>query len=240
MFWPWEVVERDHEIQNPTSPEKIRLLGEYLRLSRGSRVLDIACGKGGPATILAAEFGCRIVGVELRPEFADEALRRLTARGLESLVEIRTADAATLALEPEAFDAALCLGASFVWGTIAEAAEALRPTVRRGGGIAIGEPFWRQWPLPSGISDDGYVALDETVARLERRGFATTGIIAASDDDWDRYESLHWRAIDEWLAEHPDHPRADAFRAQHEQRRADYFRCKRALFAWAIFVGRKT
>jgi hypothetical protein len=22
MFWPWEVVERDHEIQNPVSPEK--------------------------------------------------------------------------------------------------------------------------------------------------------------------------------------------------------------------------
>jgi hypothetical protein len=31
-----------------------------------------------------------------------------------------------------------------------------------------------------------------------------TGIIAASDDDWDRYESLHWRALEEWLAEHPD------------------------------------
>jgi hypothetical protein len=31
MFWPWEVAERDHEIQNPVNPEKIRLLGEYLR-----------------------------------------------------------------------------------------------------------------------------------------------------------------------------------------------------------------
>ncbi len=25
VFWPWEVVERDNEIQNPSSPEKIRL-----------------------------------------------------------------------------------------------------------------------------------------------------------------------------------------------------------------------
>jgi hypothetical protein len=26
MAWPWEVVERDHEIQDPVSPEKIRLV----------------------------------------------------------------------------------------------------------------------------------------------------------------------------------------------------------------------
>jgi hypothetical protein len=30
-FGPREVVERDHEIQDPASAEKIRLLGEYLR-----------------------------------------------------------------------------------------------------------------------------------------------------------------------------------------------------------------
>jgi hypothetical protein len=46
--WPWEVAERDHEIQNPTSAEKILLLGSYLRLTAESRVLDVACGKGGP------------------------------------------------------------------------------------------------------------------------------------------------------------------------------------------------
>jgi hypothetical protein len=39
MAWPWEVIERDHEIQDPVSPEKIRLLGEYLRLTSESRVL---------------------------------------------------------------------------------------------------------------------------------------------------------------------------------------------------------
>jgi hypothetical protein len=32
MTWRWDVAERDHDIQNPTSAEKIRLLGEYLRL----------------------------------------------------------------------------------------------------------------------------------------------------------------------------------------------------------------
>jgi hypothetical protein len=38
-----------------------------------------------------------------------------------------------------------------------------------------------------------------------------------------------------WLAEQPD----EELRAQHGQRRADYFRSQRSLLGWAIFVGRR-
>jgi SAM-dependent methyltransferase len=235
MDWPWEIAERDHEIQNPTSAEKILLLGVYLRLTAESRVVDIACGKGGPTAILAAAYGCRITGVELRPQFADAARERVAARGLDELVEIHTADAASFPLEPESLDAALCIGATFVWGTIGDAAAALFPAVRPGGFVAIGEPFWRTWPLPEDTDPEGFVTLTETADRLERAGFALTGVIAASEDDWDRYESLHWRALEEWLAEHPD----AEIRTGHEQHRRDYLRFQRALLGWGIFVGRK-
>jgi SAM-dependent methyltransferase len=239
MAWPWEVVERDHEIQDPTSPEKIRLLGEYLRLTSQSRVLDIACGKGGPALILAATYRCRVQGVEIRPAFAEAARARAATNGLESLIEVQTADASLLQFEAEAWDAALCIGASFIWGTIADAAASLVPLVRAGGFVAIGEPFWRQWPLPEGIDEEDFVNLDATVERFEQAGLAPSGIIAASEDDWDHYESLHWNATGEWLAEHPEHPDANDIRSQHNRYRSEYFRFKRALLGWAIFVGRK-
>ena len=235
MDWPWEIAERDHEIQNPTSAEKILLLGSYLRLSAESRVVDVACGKGGPAAILASAFGCRITGVEIRPAFAAAARERVAAAGLDELVRIHTGDAADIALEPESFHAALCIGAAFVWGTIGDAAAALRPALRPGGCVAVGEPFWPSWPLPDGIDPEGFVSLSETVGRLERAGFGLTGIVAASEDDWDRYESLHWRALDEWLADHPD----SELRAGHEEKRAAYLRDRRGRLGWAIFVGRK-
>jgi SAM-dependent methyltransferase len=217
MAWPWEVVERYHDIQNPTNPEKIRRLGDSLSLTSDSRVLDVACGKGGPALILAGTYGCRILGVEIRDAFAEEARARVAANGLQSLVEVQTADASELELEPEAWDAALCLGAGFVWGTIADAASALRPCVPLGGFVAIGEPFWREWPLPDSIDAEAFVDLATTVTRLEQDGLVTTAIIAASADDWDHYESLHWRAIEGWLAEHPVHPDAEDIRAQHDR-----------------------
>ena len=236
MSWSWEVAERDHQIQDPTSAEKIRLLGEYLRLDASSRVLDLACGKAGPAIVLAEAFGCRIQGVELRPRFADEARTRVSERGLGSLVSIETADAAAYPLEPETWDAALCLGAGFVWGHIGDAAAALTPAVRPGAFVAIGEPFWHE----AGAEADGFVDLASTVERFQSGGLALTGLIAASEDDWDRYESLHWRALEEWLAANPEHPDAEAIREQHLARRDDYLRSQRARLGWAIFVGRKS
>jgi SAM-dependent methyltransferase len=238
MEWPWEMVERDHVIQDPTSPEKIRLLGEYVRLTADSQVLDIGCGKAGPAVVLAEAFGCRIVGVELREAFAAEARARVKERSLEGLIDVRTADAASFDLEPESFDVATAIGTCFIWGHIEHAARALVPAVKRGGYLALGEPYWRSQP-PQGVDREPFVSLPETVARLESAGVQLTGIIAASRDDWDRYESLHWRAVEEWLAANPAHPDAAAMRERHRASLAAYLDYQRPLLGWAILVARK-
>jgi hypothetical protein len=62
---------------------------------------------------------------------------------------------------------------------------------------------------------------------------------AASEDDWDAYESLHWRALEDWLAEHPDDPDVDDIRKLHEEARDQYLTVRRGLLDWGIFVGRK-
>ena len=67
-----------------------------------------------------------------------------------------------------------------------------------------------------------------------------TGVIASSRDDWDRYESLHWRVAEEWLVEHPDDPHAAEMRAGYDDARRIYLEIYRPLLGWAIFVGRVT
>jgi len=215
-----EIVEKDHLIQNPSSAEKIRLVGEYLRLGPDDRVLDVACGKAGPAVVLAQAFGCRIHGIELRESFAAEGRARIAAAGLEQLVDIEVGDASKL--EVGSYDVALCLGAAFVGGHIGDAAKALAPVAKR---IAIGEPY----ATAPGAEEEGFPDLPATVARFESAGIDLVGLVAASEDDWDRYESLHWRAAiehggDEVLATHREHV------TRHLHRRS--------ALGWAIFVGR--
>jgi SAM-dependent methyltransferase len=239
MPWYYAVAERDHEIQNPTSPEKIRVLGERLRLGPESHILDVACGKGGPALILAREFGCRITGVERAAEFASAARERVQAAGLADRIEILEQDAAELELEPERYDVAMCLGASFVWGDLHGTLAALTPTARPGGHVVLGEPYWRRWPLPEDVDDAGYVPLAETADRFHAAGLVVDTLIASAEDDWDRYESLHWRACEEWLAANPDDPDAPEIKRRYEQNRDEYLRRERDLLGWAIFAARK-
>jgi SAM-dependent methyltransferase len=237
--WFFAVAERDHELQNPTSREKILLLGERLRLTPDSRVLDLACGKAGPAVLLASTFGCHVVGVERAPEFVAAARARVAAARLTERVEIVEGDAEAFPADPGAFDAALCLGASFVWHGLAGTLAALTPAVPPGGHVVVGEPYWRTWPLPENVDDQGFLPLAETVAQIESSGLRLVTLIASSEDDWDTYESLHWRALEEWLADNPRDPDARTIRERHEAARAAYFDHERALLGWAIFVGRK-
>jgi SAM-dependent methyltransferase len=240
MPWYFAVAERDHAIQDPTSAEKIRELGERLRLGPESRVLDAACGRAGPAIILASAFGCRVLGVERASVFAEAARARVAAAGLDELVEIVEGDAAAFPLEPESFDAVLCLGASFVWGDLDATIAALAPAARHGGHVVVGEPYWHR-PPPDDHPDgpETFVSLEETVERFERAGLPVVAVLAASTDDWDRYESLRWRAVEEWLAENPDDPEGDDLREQNERYKRTYLRWNRELLGWAIFAGRK-
>jgi hypothetical protein len=63
-------------------------------------------------------------------------------------------------------------------------------------------------------------------------------LIDSSLDDWDRYETLHWLALDDWLAANPSDPDAEEFRERGRRYREQYVGWQRDLLGWAIFVCR--
>jgi SAM-dependent methyltransferase len=235
------VAEATHELQNPTSAEKILLLGERLGLGPNSRVLDIASGRGGPALLLAGAFGCRVHGVEIEPTFRAVAVERAAAAGLSDRLSFELGDGAKATFEHASYDTALCLGASFVFGSLADTVDALAPAVRAGGHVAVGEPFWRRLPLPDDYEDrdEQWTTLEGTVVVFETSGLPVVSVIASSDDDWDRYETLHWQAVERWLDDNPDDADAAGIRSRHEHHKRTYLRHQRDHLGWAIFVGWK-
>jgi SAM-dependent methyltransferase len=235
------VAEAMHEIQNPTSQEKLLRLGRILGLGAESCVLDVASGRGGPALLLAREHGCRWHGVEVSPEFHAVAVERAAEAGLAERITFELGDAAQASHEPESYDAALCLGASFVYGSLAETVDALAPVVRHGGHVVVGEPYWRRLPVPEDYEDrhEPWTTLEGTVTVFEACGLPVVSVLASSEDDWDRYETLHWQAVERWLASNPDDPDSPDVRARHEQYKRNYLRHQREYLGWAILVGWK-
>ena len=84
-------------------------LGEKMRLTSRSRVLDIGSGLGGPARTLAHHYRCRVTGVEIMPAFCDAAQKMSGWVRLDELVHFTHGDALELPFEDASFDAAMSI-----------------------------------------------------------------------------------------------------------------------------------
>jgi SAM-dependent methyltransferase len=79
-------------------------LARLAGLTDGMHVLDVGGGLGGPARLLASEFGCRVTVVDLTESYID-AGRALTRRvGLEDRIDHTLGDGLGLPFEAGTFD----------------------------------------------------------------------------------------------------------------------------------------
>jgi cyclopropane-fatty-acyl-phospholipid synthase len=80
----------EHEGQSLRDAQqaKYRRLCEKLRIGPDNHVLEVGCGWGGFAIHAATERGCRVTGITLSVEQAEEAKARVAALGLEDRVDI--------------------------------------------------------------------------------------------------------------------------------------------------------
>ena len=84
--------------------EATRELARLVGLREGMHVLDVGRGIGGPARTLAAEFGCRVIGLDLTEAFC-RAAEMLTARvGLHDRVTFRQGNALAMPFAEATFD----------------------------------------------------------------------------------------------------------------------------------------
>jgi SAM-dependent methyltransferase len=82
-------------------------LAEMAGIGPHDRVLDLGCGIGGPARLLAESRGCRVTGVDLSEGFV-EAARYLSLRtGQQDRVEFHCASALALDFGDASFDVVL-------------------------------------------------------------------------------------------------------------------------------------
>jgi SAM-dependent methyltransferase len=92
--------------------DELERFSSDLQIERSTRVLEVACGSGGPALHLARLTGCEIVGVDLHDDAVANASRMARDAGLDARASFVRADAGeTLPFESESFGALFCIDA---------------------------------------------------------------------------------------------------------------------------------
>lgn len=236
-----EIAETDHRILDPFTEAKLRLLGEVAGVRPGMRHLDLACGKGELLCRWAEWYRTSGIGVDLSHVFSAAARERAVELGVADHVEIVQGDAAAYASEPAAFDLVSCLGATWIGGGLAGTLALMRPALKPGGTMLVGEPYWIEPPPPEaieaeGVGPDDFTSLAGTGERIADAGFELIELVLASQDDWDRYEAAQWATITRWLAANPDDPDHEAMVAFRDRGRRTYLAWGRRFLGWGVFV----
>lgn len=129
-------------------------LGDLLHLGPQSRVLDVACGKGGSAVFLAEQFGCELVGVDYSDGNVSQANGLAAAKNL-TRVHCERADAEYLPYPSGSFDVVICECAFCTFPDKSAAAREFARVLRPGGRVGLND-LTRSLVLPREL--DGLLA----------------------------------------------------------------------------------
>ena len=193
-------------------------------LAEGATALDIGCGNGAVAAILARRFGLSVKAVERDPAMA--ALARGRTSGSGAVVVEAGSETVLADLPPQ--DLIVVIGA-----TEAAAAglrepravfERLRGHLTPGGHLLWGDLFWSAEP-PEPLrmlveATNIYLTHDGWQTAARQAGFAVVSADASSAETWDRYTTAMDTAARDWLAAHPDAPEASGVRASADRVKA--------------------
>ena len=111
-FWRIRLVENDEAV-TWKNQQVVEFLWDVLELQPGMTVLDLGCGAGFQARLLA-ERGIKVHGIEISNKLAQYAAREAKKRKLSATFE--AADMRTFAVD-KPFDRVVVLGMSFGFGT---------------------------------------------------------------------------------------------------------------------------
>ncbi|MER7576862.1 methyltransferase domain-containing protein [Streptomyces sp. NPDC126514] len=234
--------ESSHRLCNPFTSEKLTTLGQAINPSPGTRMLDLACGKGEMLCTWARDHGVTGTGVDISTVFLDAARARASELDVADHVDFVHADASGyVADDPVGITA--CVGATWIGPGVAGTVELLRRSLLPGGMMLIGEPYWRHEPQNQATVEgchmagkDDLLPLPELLEQFGALGCDVVEMVLADQDSWDRYAAAQWLNIRRWLDANPDDELTDEMRAELVAAPVQHARYQREYLGWGVFV----
>ncbi len=122
-------------------------LGHALHLGPADRVLDVACGDGRGALVLAQIFGCSVVGIDYSEANTRRAAHAAHAAGMDRRVVFCCGDGEGLPFAVESFSAVVCECAFCTFPDKHAGAREMRRVLAPGGRLGLSDVTLER-PLP--------------------------------------------------------------------------------------------
>lgn len=169
----------------------LRLLSLVGPLPERPRVLDLGCGPGRSALLLAAETGGEVTAVDLHEPFLDELRAAAKARGLAGRIHPANADMGELPHQDASFDLIWAESSAYSIG-FDEALRRWKRLLAPGGSLVLTECEWTTAdPSPEARAFwEPHYALrttEENVRACTGAGYSVLGVHRQPESDWDEY-----------------------------------------------------
>ncbi|GGU15642.1 bifunctional class I SAM-dependent methyltransferase/N-acetyltransferase [Streptomyces lateritius] len=168
-----------------------RLLALAGPLPERPRVLDLGCGPGRSALLLATEAGAEVTAVDLHEPFLEELRLAAAARGLGDSVRTLNADMGRLPFPDGSFDLVWAESSAYALG-FDTALREWRRLLAPGGTLVLTECEWtvdRPGPEARAFWEQHYrlrTTAENTAAAVEG-GYHVLGVVPQPESDWDEY-----------------------------------------------------
>jgi ubiquinone/menaquinone biosynthesis C-methylase UbiE len=145
--------------------DMIQLISRNIIVSENSKVLDLGCGKGAVSVNIAKQFGCRVKGIDLMPQFIEEANIKAKHYEVEELCEFVVGDMNHSVEFEKGFDIVILGAVGDVLGNQEETLQKLSSTVKNNGYVLLDDAYARN------ESDVFYMTKEKWLEIIENSGF---------------------------------------------------------------------
>jgi SAM-dependent methyltransferase len=161
-----------------SSPKDILdMITKHIHLSVETRVLDLACGKGAVSVNLAKNLGCMVKGIDIIPEFIDNAIKRAHEFGVEKMCEFVVGDITQSVQTEKGYDIVILGAVGDVLGNSEETIILLKNTVKKGRYIMIDDAYGND------ITNVKYPTREQWLALLNNTGVRLIDEKMIEDDE---------------------------------------------------------